>query len=42
MTHGRLITIFRRFAWLAVIWAMSVTSLGLVATILRWWLSAPL
>lgn len=28
----------RRLAWMAAIWAMSVASLAVVATLLRWWL----
>ncbi len=30
---------WRRAAWLIAIWAASVAALGLVAGLLRWWLS---
>jgi len=30
--------LWKRLAWMAAIWAMSVAALGVVATILRWWL----
>ena len=32
--------LWKRLAWMAAIWAMSVAALGLVAMILRWWLRA--
>jgi hypothetical protein len=28
----------RRLGWLALIWAASVTTLGVVSLLLRWWL----
>ena len=30
--------LWKRLAWMAAIWAMSVVALGVVAMILRWWL----
>lgn len=30
--------LWKRLAWMAAIWAMSVAALGAVATVLRWWL----
>ena len=30
--------LWQRLGWLAAIWLMSVLALGLVASILRWWL----
>jgi hypothetical protein len=32
--------LWKRLAWMAAIWVMSVVALGVVATILRWWLRA--
>ena len=32
--------LWKRLAWMVAIWAMSVATLGVVATILRWWLHA--
>jgi hypothetical protein len=32
--------LWKRLAWMAAIWAMSVLALGLVAGLLRWWLRA--
>ncbi|MEP7006800.1 MAG: DUF2474 family protein [Sphingomonas bacterium] len=32
--------LWKRLAWVAAIWAMSVVALGVVAMILRWWLRA--
>jgi hypothetical protein len=32
--------LWKRLAWMAAIWGMSVLALGAVATILRWWLHA--
>ena len=32
--------LWKRLAWMAAIWAMSVVALGVVAMILRWWLRA--
>jgi hypothetical protein len=32
--------LWKRLAWMAAIWVMSVAALGVVATILRWWLHA--
>ena len=32
--------LWKRLAWMAAIWAMSVVALGVVATMLRWWLHA--
>jgi hypothetical protein len=29
---------WKRLAWLAAIWAMSVAALGLVAALIRWWI----
>jgi len=31
-------TLWKRLAWMAAIWATSVTALGAVAVVLRWWL----
>jgi hypothetical protein len=28
----------RRLGWMALIWAASVTSLGVVSLLIRWWL----
>jgi hypothetical protein len=30
--------LLRRLGWMALIWAMSVTLLGVVSLLLRWWL----
>jgi hypothetical protein len=30
--------LWKRLAWMAAIWTMSVLALGVVATLLRWWL----
>lgn len=30
--------LWKRLAWLVGIWVASVTALGIVATIIRWWL----
>jgi hypothetical protein len=30
--------LWRRLAWLALIWAASVSLLGVVSLILRWWI----
>jgi len=30
--------LWKRLAWMAAIWAMSVAALGLVAMAIRWWL----
>ena len=32
--------LWKRLAWMAAIWAMSVTALGFVAWVLRLWLHA--
>lgn len=32
--------LWKRLAWMVAIWAMSILALGVVATILRWWLRA--
>ena len=32
--------LWKRLVWMAAIWGMSVAVLGVVATILRWWLRA--
>ncbi len=39
MTEGEQ-PLWRRLAWMAVIWTLSVGALGIVATILRVWLGA--
>ena len=31
--------VWKRLAWMAAIWAMSVGALGVVAMVLRWWLN---
>ncbi|WP_126172539.1 DUF2474 domain-containing protein [Altericroceibacterium xinjiangense] len=31
--------LWKRLAWMAAIWAMSVAALGTVAYIIRWWLN---
>jgi len=33
-------SLWKRLAWMAAIWVMSVLALAVVATILRWWLHA--
>jgi hypothetical protein len=30
--------LWKRLAWMAAIWAVSVAVLGVVASLLRWWL----
>ncbi|MEL6062252.1 MULTISPECIES: DUF2474 family protein [unclassified Methylobacterium] len=30
--------LWKRFAWFVAIWALSIVALGLVATVLRFWL----
>ncbi|MEO8017360.1 MAG: DUF2474 family protein [Pseudomonadota bacterium] len=30
--------LWKRLGWMALIWAMSVTLLGVVSLVLRWWL----
>ncbi|RJF90861.1 DUF2474 domain-containing protein [Sphingomonas cavernae] len=30
--------LWKRLGWMALIWAGSVAALGLVATVIRWWL----
>jgi hypothetical protein len=30
--------LLRRIGWMALIWAMSVTLLGVVSLMIRWWL----
>ena len=32
--------LWKRLAWMAAIWAASVLALGVVASLLRWWLRA--
>ncbi|WP_237489001.1 DUF2474 domain-containing protein [Tsuneonella aeria] len=31
--------LWRRLAWMAAIWAASVAVLGMVAMVIRWWIS---
>jgi len=31
--------LWKRLAWMAAIWALSVAALGVVALVLRWWIS---
>jgi hypothetical protein len=31
-------SLMRRVGWMALIWAMSVSLLGVVSLIIRWWL----
>jgi hypothetical protein len=38
MQGGAAGPLWKRLAWMAAIWGMSVVALGVVATILRWWL----
>lgn len=40
MADGTAGPLWKRLAWMAAIWAASVAALGVVATILRWWLHA--
>jgi len=40
MESGTAGPLWKRLAWMAAIWVMSVLALGVVATILRWWLHA--
>ncbi len=30
--------LWKRLAWMAAIWAASVVALGMVASLLRWWI----
>lgn len=30
--------LWQRLGWMALIWAFSVAALGIVATVIRWWL----
>jgi hypothetical protein len=32
------VPLWKRLAWMAAIWTASVTALGVVAGVLRWWL----
>ncbi|WP_428819746.1 DUF2474 family protein [Microbulbifer sp. MCCC 1A16149] len=31
-------TLWKRLAWMAAIWLMSVAALGAISLLLRWWL----
>ncbi|MCP8893089.1 conserved hypothetical protein [Sphingomonas aurantiaca] len=31
-------SLWRRIGWLVLIWTLSVLALGIVASIIRWWL----
>lgn len=39
MTHNHPAPLWRRLGWLALIWLVSVLSLGIVAGIIRWWIN---
>ena len=30
--------LWQRLGWMALIWALSVSALGIVASVIRWWL----
>jgi len=36
--HGEETPLWRRIGWMAAIWLASVTVIGTVAYIIRWWL----
>ncbi len=36
--HGREAPLWRRIGWMVAIWLASVTVVGAVAYIIRWWL----
>ncbi len=38
-TEGDEAPLWRRLVWMAVIWLASVSVLGAVATVIRWWVA---
>lgn len=40
MADHTIAPLWRRIGWLAVIWLLSVLSLAIVASVIRWWLHA--